>query len=563
TCIAAACTPSTRLQCRLMFILFSARELDVKTKSIHLCVLVFICFIIRGRELRSANTKLRWPSGESLPHRLAYVQIVSSSKHAHNVQKNSGKSRWKDIAFDEPFKSAALFLYIDIEVISPRETSSSSAASREQHQQQAESNISNVFLFTSGAKERENIVSRETHVRVKQHWEITCSKVKDKSSISWKRNGMALGQEELSSGMITVKPPVENVADKTWSSTLIAQEATEGHEGAYTCSTEGNETHHLTLIYGEPNECTSERERRKEISLTKPRVHFSLLRALLCTSICCPCATTWHVQLRSRVYYDKQVGRPSRKQASSLEKNSFPHPRVALSAGSHCNPVVLPKNETNKVELKCPGSGRDGQWSQNDKPLETSSNIETKNDGSAVIVSFDAKDEQIYGNYTCKVGNETANYRVVRQPIVSMQESTNVIEGDKLHLTCIVKTGDPGMKIKWEFNNEIYTGNKNRVKLSKDEEHGYSNAVFSLDEVKQEDRGNVTCIAYYNGEESDPMHIDTAVTYLRVKDKFAAFWPFLGICAEVIVLCIIILVYEKKRNKSELEESDTDQSPDT
>ena len=36
-----------------------------------------------------------------------------------------------------------------------------------------------------------------------------------------------------------------------------------------------------------------------------------------------------------------------------------------------------------------------------------------------------------------------------------------------------------------------------------------------------------------------------------------------GRYAEVIVLCAIILVYEKKRNKAELEESDTDQSPDT
>lgn len=45
-------------------------------------------------------------------------------------------------------------------------------------------------------------------------------------------------------------------------------------------------------------------------------------------------------------------------------------------------------------------------------------------------------------------------------------------------------------------------------------------------------------------------------------DKYAALWPFLGICAEVFVLCTIILIYEKKRNKSELEESDTDQSPD-
>lgn len=45
-------------------------------------------------------------------------------------------------------------------------------------------------------------------------------------------------------------------------------------------------------------------------------------------------------------------------------------------------------------------------------------------------------------------------------------------------------------------------------------------------------------------------------------DKLAALWPFLGICAEVVILCAIILIYEKKRNKQELDESDTDQSPD-
>jgi hypothetical protein len=48
-----------------------------------------------------------------------------------------------------------------------------------------------------------------------------------------------------------------------------------------------------------------------------------------------------------------------------------------------------------------------------------------------------------------------------------------------------------------------------------------------------------------------------------VTDKLAALWPFLGICAEVFVLCGIILIYEKKRNKTELEESDTDNSPET
>lgn len=53
-----------------------------------------------------------------------------------------------------------------------------------------------------------------------------------------------------------------------------------------------------------------------------------------------------------------------------------------------------------------------------------------------------------------------------------------------------------------------------------------------------------------------------SIVYL-ITDKLAALWPFLGICAEVFVLCAIILIYEKKRNKTELEESDTDNSPET
>ena len=32
-----------------------------------------------------------------------------------------------------------------------------------------------------------------------------------------------------------------------------------------------------------------------------------------------------------------------------------------------------------------------------------------------------------------------------------------------------------------------------------------------------------------------------------VTDKYAALWPFLGICAEVLILCIIIFIYEKRR----------------
>lgn len=44
--------------------------------------------------------------------------------------------------------------------------------------------------------------------------------------------------------------------------------------------------------------------------------------------------------------------------------------------------------------------------------------------------------------------------------------------------------------------------------------------------------------------------------------QYAALWPFIGICAEVITLVVIICIYEKKSNKADVEESDTDQSPD-
>ena len=37
-------------------------------------------------------------------------------------------------------------------------------------------------------------------------------------------------------------------------------------------------------------------------------------------------------------------------------------------------------------------------------------------------------------------------------------------------------------------------------------------------------------------------------------DKLAALWPFLGICAEVVILCTIIFIYEKRRAKKMEEE---------
>lgn len=85
-------------------------------------------------------------------------------------------------------------------------------------------------------------------------------------------------------------------------------------------------------------------------------------------------------------------------------------------------------------------------------------------------------------------------------------------------------------------------------------------AKLTIEKISLSDRGYYTCTGYNDAmEESDRAKSEA---FVRIKDKLAALWPFLGICAEVFVLCAIILIYEKRRNKTDLDESDTDQSPD-
>lgn len=114
-----------------------------------------------------------------------------------------------------------------------------------------------------------------------------------------------------------------------------------------------------------------------------------------------------------------------------------------------------------------------------------------------------------------------------------------------------------------------------------------TNAILVLNSVSMKNRGNFYCsgknAVVYSAVSSGPAYVrikgnntkyliiiyiimfnQKFITFFYIYiDKMAALWPFLGICAEVIILCLIIFIYEKKRNKAEFEESDTDQGPET
>lgn len=170
---------------------------------------------------------------------------------------------------------------------------------------------------------------------------------------------------------------------------------------------------------------------------------------------------------------------------------------------------------------------------------------------------LDRPEETDIGNYECHIpGLGSASIEVIAAPMAKLPKNTPVVEGEKLTITCIAIGTNPVFY--WGVGNTTYKESKDRVILSSDE-HGHENAVLSYEVAELDDRGNFTCFVKNNRT----FHVDSVkpistVTYVRVKGKLAALWPFIGIVAEVFVLCAIILIYEKRRNKQDPEESDTD-----
>ncbi|CAH1279866.1 unnamed protein product [Diabrotica balteata] len=194
--------------------------------------------------------------------------------------------------------------------------------------------------------------------------------------------------------------------------------------------------------------------------------------------------------------------------------------------------------------------------------IESLKNIKSSYANGIVTLTVSESKEEFAGIYKCvanpgKPDEVYAEIRVTRQVLVKVPANINVVEEEKLRIQCKV-LGDA--KLSWKFNNQTYNISEGRVTLENYTEDGkvVINGMFIVEAITKDDRGIATCI----GEDVANNKSTQSECMVRIKDKYAALWPFIGICAEVIILCAIIIVYEKKRNKTELEESDTDQSPD-
>lgn len=169
---------------------------------------------------------------------------------------------------------------------------------------------------------------------------------------------------------------------------------------------------------------------------------------------------------------------------------------------------------------------------------------------SLVIHNITLKDA---GLYTCAV-NEYTNFTIevsAKTEIVQFERSLSLVQGKTLILHCQT-SGAPLPILTWYKDGLLIDETESRIKFESDETH-VPNAKLIIKNLDYVDRANYTCFADNGVGES----VNSTIL-VRVKDKFAALWPFIGICCEILFLVITIFIHEKRRIHSDTDDSDSD-----
>jgi len=225
--------------------------------------------------------------------------------------------------------------------------------------------------------------------------------------------------------------------------------------------------------------------------------------------------------------------------------------------------ILLPEKELRLMcSLPTPPGCELLQWRKGDKPmLATEDGTIIISNCSLVIKKAKEKDN---GDYTCFTSSLSATIKVRSKPVFyDLEEgsktggkSANIVEGEKLELRCRLRNEEfqHNFTIRWFMGKDdpryvkplpdvdnprlIITGNQQNT------------STLLIESVAFTDR------AYYVCEADNGVVVTNSTIHVRVKDKLAALWPFLGIVGEVIILCTIIFIYEKRRVKPDFEDSD-------
>jgi len=238
---------------------------------------------------------------------------------------------------------------------------------------------------------------------------------------------------------------------------------------------------------------------------------------------------------------------------------------VALASIAHAQSgdeikVVLQYKQD--VTLNCGEAGADAfVYNQTKEANGNLTHVKMESGGKITVtgqsaVIKDLRREEIDGVYTCRTGPTADDLKKTFKKQVGPffytpeKRSVTITEGGPVDLTCkLLYGGENPVTFEWIRDNNTTLSDGGRYKIVNDA----NSTRLTILKVEDADKGHFNCTA------SNEFGSHNEAIQLRVKDQLAALWPFLAIVAEVIVLCLIILIYEKRCNKKpSTNEEDTD-----